>query len=81
MITYAFWTISKKFSISPKQFGPIKNQYYYHMRAIITRSWFETGLDYNPRILGPKIEEFPCLVHKLSVILTALLYKPHWKMG
>ena len=26
------------------------------------------------RILGSKIEEFPCLVHKLSVILTALQY-------
>ena len=24
------------------------------------RSWFETALDYKPRILGPKIEEFPC---------------------
>ena len=27
------------------------------------------------------IEEFTCLVHKLSVILTALDYKPHWKKG
>ena len=45
-------------------------------RAIITRSWFETVLDYKPRILGPKIEEFPCLVHNLFVILTALRYKP-----
>ena len=53
MITYAFWTISKKFSISPKQFGPIKKQYYYPTRAIITRFWLETTLDYNPRILGP----------------------------
>ena len=26
-------------------------------------------------------EEFSCLVHKLSVILTALDYKPYWKMG
>ena len=47
----------------------------YRTRAIITRSWFETALDYKPRILDPKIEEFPCLVHKLSVILTALQYK------
>ena len=35
------------------------------------------ALDYKPRILGPKIEEFPCLEHKLSVILTAQQYKPH----
>ena len=37
------------------------------MRATITRSWFVTGLNYKPRILDPKIEEFPYLVHKLSV--------------
>ena len=37
-----------------------------------------TALDYKPpRILGPRIAEFPCLVHKLSVILTALQHKPH----
>ena len=40
-----------------------------------------TRSDYKARILGSKIEEFPCSVHKLSVILTALQYKPHWKMG
>ena len=28
-----------------------------------------------------KIEELSCLVHKLFVILTALQYKPQWKMG
>ena len=33
----------------------------YRTRAIITRSWFEITLDYKPRILDPKIEEFPCL--------------------
>ena len=33
-------------------------------RAIITHSWFETALDYKPRVLDPKIEEFPCLVHR-----------------
>ena len=48
----------------------------YRTRAIITRSRFETALDYRLRILGSKIEEFPCLVRKLSVILTALQYKP-----
>ena len=36
---------------------------------------------YKPHILDPKIEEFPCLVHKLSAILTALQYKPQWKMA
>ena len=50
----------------------------YRTGAIMTRSWFETDLDYKPRILDPKFEEFPCLVHKLSVILTALQYKPQW---
>ena len=46
---------------------------HYHMHAITTNSWFETTLDlkpldYKPRILGPKIEAFPILNHKLSVI-------------
>ena len=40
-----------------------------------------TALDYKPRILDPEIEKFPCLVHKLSVKLTALQYKPQLKMG
>ena len=40
---------------------------------IITSSRFEAALDYKPRILAPKIEEFLFLVHKLSVILTALV--------
>ena len=34
----------------------------YRTRAKITRSWFETALDYKTLILDPKIEEFPCLV-------------------
>ena len=42
------------------------------LAPIITRSRFETVLDYKPWILGSKIEEFTCLVHKMSVILTAL---------
>ena len=33
-------------------------------------------LRYTVDRLGSKIEEFPCLVRKLSVILTALQYKP-----
>ena len=40
--------------------------------TITTLSWFETALDYKLRILGPKIEDFPCLLHKLSVTLTTL---------
>ena len=40
----------------------------YRTRAIIGRSWFEAALIYKPRILGLKNEEFPFLVHKLSVI-------------
>ena len=34
---------------------------------------------FKPQILAPKIEEFPCLVHKLFVILTTLQYKPQVK--
>ena len=40
----------------------------YPTRAIIGRSRFEAALIYKPRILGLKNEEFPFLVHKLSVI-------------
>ena len=47
-------------------------KYWYRTPAIITHSWFETA-DF--------FEEFPCLVHKLSVILTDLDYKPQWKMA
>ena len=43
----------------------------YRTCPTITRSYFETALNYKPWILDPKIEEFPCLVHKLSVTLTA----------
>ena len=53
----------------------------YRTHAIITCSWFETAHNYKPPILDPKIEEFPYLVHKLSVTVTALQYKPQWKMG
>ena len=56
-----------------------ENNYCTHV--IITLSWFETTLDYKPWILDPEIEEFPCLVHKLSVTLTTLQYKWQWKMG
>ena len=40
----------------------------YRTLAIISRSRFEAALVYKPRILGLKNEEFPFLVHKLSVI-------------
>ena len=40
----------------------------YRTHAIIGRSRFEAALVYKPRILGLKNEEFPFLVHKLSVI-------------
>ena len=40
----------------------------YRTRAIIGRSRFEAALVYKPRILSLKNEEFPFLVHKLSVI-------------
>ena len=53
----------------------------YRMRAIITRSWFETAFNYKPRILEQKIKEFPVLVYKLSVILTALQYKPLYNIN
>ena len=49
----------------------------YSTCAIITPSWFETALDYKPRIF----EEFPSLLHKLSLILIAFDYKPKWTMG
>ena len=44
----------------------------YRTRAIITRSWFVTVLDYKPRILGPT---FLVYVLKRSVILTSLALK------
>ena len=37
----------------------------YRTRAIIARSRSETTLEYKPRILGLKNEEFPFLVHKV----------------
>ena len=40
----------------------------YRTRATISRSRFEAALFYKPRILSLKNEEFPFLVHKLSVI-------------
>ena len=48
------------------------------MHAIITRFWFEMAFDYKPQILDQKIEEFPCLVQKLSLTLTGLQNKRQW---
>ena len=47
----------------------------YRTRAIITCSWSETALAYKPRILGLKNEEFLFLVHKWSLISTAVKIK------
>ena len=47
----------------------------YRTQAIITRSCFETSLDYQLWILDPKTEELTCLVHNLFVTLTALRHK------
>ena len=47
----------------------------YRMGSIITCPCFETALNYKLLILDQKFEEFPCLVHTLSVTLTALQYK------
>ena len=58
----------------PKDYGlsqinlAIVPKFNYPTRAIIGRSRFEAALVYKPRILGLKSEEFPFLVHKLSVI-------------
>ena len=35
----------------------------HHTCTIKTRSGFETTLDYKLKVLDPKIEELPCLVH------------------
>ena len=61
-----------------KAFFPSKSakiRFKYCMHAIITCSWFETAPDNKPRILDPKIEQFPCLVHKFSVTQTALQFE------
>ena len=47
----------------------------YRTRAIIGRSRFEAAIVYKPRILVLKSEEFPFLVHKLSVIQAAASVK------
>ena len=55
-----------KFLSKVKRGSPFK--VIYRTRAIIGRSRFEAALDYKPRILGLKNEDFLFLVHKLSVI-------------
>ena len=60
-------------------YKPLYNISYivYSTCNVITRSLFETTLDYQPRILGPKLNNFLIyLVHGLSVIITTLQYKP-----
>ena len=53
-----------------------------HRQHQVINTFFSTicvplkpALDYKPRTLRSKIEEFPCLVHKLSLVLTALQYE------
>ena len=58
------------------ELGLFENATKYRTCAIITISKFETALDYKLQNLDPKIEDFPCLVHKLPLTLTALQYKP-----
>ena len=50
-------------------FTPSYVKKHYNAWANIICSWFETVLDYELGILGAKIEEFPFLIHKLSVTL------------
>ena len=52
--------------------GVIKLFFIYPTPAIITRSWFETALNYKPQILGPT---FLVYVFKWSVILNSLALK------
>jgi hypothetical protein len=69
------WKKCPVFPVPPCPSAPLCKSIYCKL-AVITRSSFETIFDYKPQILGPKIEEFPFLVHELSEILTALQYKP-----
>ena len=57
---------SSEFDLTDQSIASTKTKY--RTRAIIGRSRFEAALVYKPRILGLKNEEFPFLVHKLSVI-------------
>ena len=43
-----------------------------HASSVKNKQTKQPALDLKPQILGPKIEEFSFLVHKLSIILTAL---------
>ena len=68
---FSFWTkLDQKCPSNSKlEIGDNKiAKFVYRTRAIIARSRSETALEYKPRILGLKNEEFPFLVHKLSVI-------------
>ena len=70
-----FWTFLDRalfFQLKVVDLIPLGTKYLYRTGAIITCSCFETAFNYKPRILDPKIEEFPCLQHKLYVTLTAV---------
>ena len=64
---FDFWN-----TLFSKNFSQLRRSSRYHTCTIITRSWFETAFGYKLQRA-----KFPCLVHKLSVILTALDSKPH----
>jgi len=66
-----FWVLNVKIYILQK-YVLLLYACHYNPLLIWNRSWLWTA-DFRPT--------FPCLVHKLTLILTALDYKPHWKMG
>jgi hypothetical protein len=55
----------------------------YRTRTILTCCWFETALDLKPLLIinSGFYRRLFCLVNKLSLISTALDYKPKWKKG
>ena len=50
----------------------------YRTRAIITRSWLLTALNYKPRILGQEIDGFSFLAQKLAVQLNEYQTDPYF---
>ena len=65
-----FWVLNVKIYI-PQKYVLLLYACHYNPLLIWNRSWLWTA-DFRPT--------FPCLVHKLSVILITLDYKPRWKI-
>ena len=66
----------------PPQRGPLWPIYIYFFQKILPyMRHYNLLLIWNCSQLWIFFEEFPCLLHELSLILTALDYKPQWKMG